>query len=144
MKKIFWLLLAAVLTAAEFSAEVVTTIESPFGRQVVTQQITELPSPDKDGELYKQFAFQNIDTPQGRQMHGTPKDPESVFSKLFIELDENENLTELKLYDRAGKEVLSLKNTYGADGVLPQRAEMFLSESNMRAVTEYRNVRKGE
>ncbi|GBR73211.1 hypothetical protein NO1_0632 [Candidatus Termititenax aidoneus] len=146
MKKtvLFGILLGALL-AAEFSAEAVTTIESPLlGRQTLTQNITEWPRPEKiyQDKLFTEFNLQTAETPAGLQMTGAPKDPDSSFSRLFIQLDQNKNLSELRLYNRAEQEVLSLKNTYEErDGVfLPARAEVFLSESKLRAVTEYRNV----
>ncbi|MDR1114450.1 MAG: hypothetical protein LBL50_05110 [Candidatus Margulisbacteria bacterium] len=150
MKKtiLFGALLGALL-AAEFSAEAVTTIESPLnGRQVLTQNITELPRPEKiyQDKLFAEFDLRTAETPDGLQMTGAPKKPNSSFSRLFIQLDRNKNLTELRLYDRAEREVLSLKNTYEErNGLfLPVRAEVFLSESKLRAVTEYRNVQFSE
>ena len=145
---LFWVLLTALL-AAEFSAEAVTTIESPLsGRQVLTQNITELPRPEKvyQDKLFAEFDFQTAETAAGLQMTGTPKKADSSFSRLLIQLDKNKNLLELRLYSRAGQEVLSLKNTYEEwDGVfLPARTEVFLSESKLRAVTEYRNVQFSE
>ncbi|MDR2429002.1 MAG: hypothetical protein LBD62_04275 [Candidatus Margulisbacteria bacterium] len=146
MKKatLFWGLLAALL-AAEFSAEAVTTIESPLsGRQTLTQNITERPQPEKiyQDKLFAEFDFQTAETAAGLQMTGAPKKADSSFSRLLIQLDKNKNLLELRLYSRAGQEVLSLKNTYEErSGVfLPARTEVFLSESKLRAVTEYRNI----
>ncbi|MDR1453828.1 MAG: outer membrane lipoprotein carrier protein LolA [Candidatus Margulisbacteria bacterium] len=144
-KAALWGVLLTALLAAEFSAEAVTTIESPLiGRQVVTQSLTELPRPEKvyQDKLFAEFDFQTTETATGLQMTGTPKKADSSFSRLLIQLDKNKNLLELRLYSRAGQEVLSLKNTYEERGgiFLPAHTEVFLSESKLRAVTEYRNV----
>jgi hypothetical protein len=147
MKKAVWFgVLLGVLLAAEFSAEAVTTIESPLtGRQTLTQNISELPRAEKfyQDKLFAEFDFQTAETAAGTQMTGAPKKADSEFSRLFIQLDKNKNLLELRLYSRAGQELLSLKNTYEerAGVFLPARTEVFLSESKLRAVTEYRNVR---
>jgi hypothetical protein len=141
--------LIGLVLAAEFSAEAVTTIESPLlGKKVVTQNIKEWPRPDKiyQDKLFAQFDFQISANAAGRQMLGRPKETDSSFSRLFIQLDQKENLTDLKLYDRKERELLSLKNTYTeTQGVfLPACTEVFLSESNLKTMTEYRNIRFAE
>lgn len=104
----------------------------------------------KPESLLQKFNFTLEQQGTGWQLTGIPKATgqddlfsQVYFSRLVILLDDQKNVTGLKLYDSLAKEILNVKTTYTeiTDIYFPVRTEVFLSASGLKTITEHKQVR---
>ena len=98
--------------------------------------------------LLEKFTFQAESYGSGWRLTGVPRDAQGLFSRanftrLILLLDEYKNITALTLYDRSDQPAIELQLVYAEiSGLyLPERAEIFLVNSQLRVTTEYRQIK---